>query len=61
MIDPKIAGRPYQVRAIRAVGAAFEEKQRDALLVMTTGSGKTRTTIALADLLQRSNWAKRIP
>ncbi|MEQ8737891.1 MAG: DEAD/DEAH box helicase family protein [Hoeflea sp.] len=33
---------------------------RKALLVMATGSGKTRTVIALSDLLMRANWAKRI-
>ncbi len=55
-----IAGRPYQVRAIKAVGDAFDRKQREALLVMATGSGKTRTTIALIDLLQKANWVKRV-
>jgi type I restriction enzyme R subunit len=55
-----IAGRPYQVRAVKAVGDAFDRKQREALLVMATGSGKTRTTIALVDLLQRANWVKRV-
>jgi type I restriction enzyme R subunit len=55
-----IAGRHYQVRAIRAVGDAFDRKQRQALLVMATGSGKTRTVIALADQLMKANWAKRI-
>ena len=55
-----IAGRPYQVRAIKAVGDAFDRKQREALLVMATGSGKTRTTIALVDLLQKASWVKRV-
>ena len=55
-----IAGRPYQVRAIKSVGDAFDRKQREALLVMATGSGKTRTTIALVDLLQKANWVKRV-
>ena len=55
-----IAGRPYQVRAIKAVGDAFDRKQREALLVMATGSGKTRTIIALVDLLQKANWVKRV-
>lgn len=59
-INSEIAGRPYQIRAIKAVGDAFERKQRDALLVMATGSGKTRTVIALVDLLQRCGWAKRV-
>ncbi|WP_427385126.1 DEAD/DEAH box helicase family protein [Janibacter sp. G56] len=55
-----IAGRSYQVRAIKAVGDAFDRKQREALLVMATGSGKTRTTIALVDLLQKASWVKRV-
>jgi type I restriction enzyme R subunit len=60
-IDSKIVGRFYQERAIRAIGEHFEhDKQRKALLVMATGSGKTRTVIAFADLLMRANWAKRV-
>ncbi|GAA2573795.1 DEAD/DEAH box helicase family protein [Microbacterium binotii] len=59
-VNTDIAGRPYQARAIKAVADAFDRKQREALLVMATGSGKTRTTIALVDLLQKSNWAKRV-
>jgi type I restriction enzyme R subunit len=59
-VNTDIAGRPYQVRAIKAVGDAFDRKQREALLVMATGSGKTRTTIALVDLLQKANWVKRV-
>ena len=60
-IDTKIVERFYQERAIRAIGEHFEhDKQRKALLVMATGSGKTRTVIALVDLLMRANWAKRV-
>ncbi|WP_030528558.1 DEAD/DEAH box helicase family protein [Phycicoccus jejuensis] len=58
--NTNIAGRPYQVQATKAVGVAFDRKQREALLVMATGSGKTRTTIALVDLLQKANWVKRV-
>ena len=59
-IDSGIVERPYQHRAIRAVDDAFDRKQRDALLVMATGSGKTRTVIALVDQLMRANWVKRV-
>jgi type I restriction enzyme R subunit len=60
-IDRAIVERFYQHRAIRRVAEAFErEKQRKALLVMATGSGKTRTVIALCDLLMRANWVKRV-
>lgn len=59
-------GRTYQERAIRAVCHRYEdgehggENQRKALLVMATGSGKTRVAIALSDVLMNANWAKRI-
>lgn len=60
-LDPDIAGRYYQQRAIRRVGEAFEKHvQRKALLVMATGSGKTRTVIALTDQLMRANRVKRV-
>ncbi|CAN7580600.1 DEAD/DEAH box helicase family protein [Mesorhizobium sp. LjNodule214] len=62
-LNTKIAGdkRPYQQRAIRAIAKAFEDEgERKALLVMATGSGKTRTVIALVDLLMRAGWLKRM-
>ncbi|MFV0633988.1 DEAD/DEAH box helicase family protein [Demequina sp.] len=59
-VSTDVAGRPYQVRAIKSVADVFDRKQRQALLVMATGSGKTRTTIALIDLLQKTNWVKRV-
>ena len=60
-IDAKIVERFYQTRAIRAIAEHFEQdRQRKALLVMATGSGKTRTVIALVDLLMRANWVKRV-
>ncbi len=60
-IDVDIVERYYQTRAIRRVGEVFEkDNQRKALLVMATGSGKTRTVIALIDQLMRANWCKRV-
>jgi len=59
-LSATIAERAYQQRAIRRVSDAFEKKERRALLVMATGSGKTRTVISLVDLMIRANWAKRI-
>ena len=59
--DGSIVERYYQRRAIRRIAETFEaQHQRKALLVMATGAGKTRTVIALADLLMRCNWAKRV-
>ena len=60
-IDPNIAGRWYQKGAIRAVCDTFDRKnRRKALLVMATGSGKTRTVIALCDVLLKHGWVKNI-
>ncbi len=59
-IDKRIVERHYQTRAIRAINDALEAKQRAALLVMATGSGKTRTAIALVDQLMRAGWVKRV-
>ncbi len=59
-IKEAIAGRYYQIRAIRSIATQFTEARRKALLVMATGTGKTRTAIALVDLLQRAGWAKRV-
>jgi type I restriction enzyme R subunit len=60
-INQTIVERYYQTRSIRRIGEAFERDQdRKALVVMATGAGKTRTVIALCDLLMRCNWAKRI-
>src|SRR5450756_2769653 len=51
----------YQTRAIRRIAESFErDNVRKALVVMATGAGKTRTVIALSDLLMRCNWAKRV-
>ncbi|MFK8186430.1 MAG: DEAD/DEAH box helicase family protein [Phormidesmis sp.] len=62
-INENIAGkgRPYQKEAIRRITDTFEhENRRKALLVMATGTGKTRTAIALIDLLKRANWVNRV-
>ena len=60
-ISTEIVERHYQTRAIRRITEAFErDHDRKTLLVMATGAGKTRTVIALSDLLMRCNWAKRV-
>jgi type I restriction enzyme R subunit len=60
-ISTAIVERFYQTRAIRRIGDAFEKHcERKALVVMATGAGKTRTVIALCDLLMRCNWVKRV-
>ncbi len=60
VIDSGIAGRHYQHHAIRAINDAFTAKQRQALLVMATGSGKTRTVIALVKQLMEAGWVKNV-
>lgn len=59
-VNKDIAGRYYQERAIRAIGESLTLKRREALLVMATGSGKTRTVIALVDELMKAGWVKRV-
>ena len=60
-VDKNIAGRYYQEGAIKAVCDSFGKKnRRKALLVMATGSGKTRTVIALCDVLLQHGWVKNI-
>lgn len=59
-LNAQIAGRPYQSEALRAVAETFHRRQRSALLVMATGTGKTRTAAALVDLLSKAGWVKRV-
>jgi type I restriction enzyme R subunit len=62
-LDTAIAGkgRAYQRLAIESVCEQFDvHKQRKSLLVMATGTGKTRTTIALVDILMRAGVAKNV-
>ncbi len=60
-IETQIVERFYQTRAVRRIAEAFErDRERKALVVMATGAGKTRTVIALCELLMRCNWAKRV-
>lgn len=67
-VNTDIVGRPYQLQAIQRVAEAMVTeknnhllgKNRKALLVMATGSGKTRTAAAIVDMMTKCNWAKRI-
>ncbi|PVD51930.1 restriction endonuclease subunit R [Terrimonas sp.] len=60
LINTNIAGRNYQIASIRAVMEAVEKRKRKFLLVMATGTGKTRTCIALVDALMRAGWVERV-
>lgn len=53
-VRDEIAGRYYQKRAVKELCEWLNKKHRRGLLVMATGTGKTRTAIALVDVLQRN-------
>ena len=60
-IKDEISNRYYQKEAVQSVCDAFGERnRRKALLVMATGSGKTRTVISIVDVLQRYGWVKNV-
>lgn len=58
--NPAIAGRMYQIEAVRRVVEKFAGKKRKALIVQATGTGKTRVAISLSDAMIRAGWAKRV-
>jgi len=59
-VNENIAGRHYQKTAVTAVCEHFNKKHRRALLVMATGTGKTRVSISMVELLMRNNWIKNV-
>ena len=59
-ITNNIANRPYQLEAVKKVCESFEQKHRRALVVMATGTGKTRTAISLVDVLTSKNWVQNV-
>ena len=59
-VDKRIAGRYYQEAAIKSVCEVFERNRRKALLVMATGSGKTRTVVGLVKVLLEHGWIKNV-
>lgn len=67
-VNPAICGRPYQIEAIQRIAENFVSekegrltaKARRSLLVMATGSGKTRTSAGIIDMMTKCNWAKRV-
>jgi GNAT superfamily N-acetyltransferase len=60
-INLEITDRPYQLEAMQRLCDAFEnKKKRKALLVMATGTGKTRVAMSLADVFMRTNQARKI-
>lgn len=59
-VNDKITNREYQLEAIKSVCEAFDEGHRKALLVMATGTGKTRTAISIVDVLSDKEWVKNV-
>ena len=59
-IDDNISSRPYQKMAITNLCEWLNKKHRRGLLVMATGTGKTRVSISLVDVLVRNNWVKNV-
>ena len=59
-IDDRITNREYQKRAIRSVCERLNNMHRRTLLVMATGTGKTRVSISLTDVLLRNEWVKNV-
>lgn len=59
-IKDEITNRDYQKMAIRAVCDHLNDMHRHGLIVMATGTGKTRVAISLSDVLLRSKWVKNI-
>ncbi len=59
-VDKGIAGRYYQEQAVKAICERLNQKQRRGLLVMATGTGMTRVSIAISDILLRNNWVEHI-
>jgi len=59
-INSSIVNRPYQHEAIRRLAEAFAANKRRALLVMATGTGKTRVSMAVIDVLLRARQAQNV-
>ncbi len=59
-IKSSIVDRDYQIEAIKRIFSGLSRNKRKFLLVMATGTGKTRTAVALIDVLKRAGWAERV-
>ena len=59
-INDEITNRPYQKIAVTNICEWLNSKHRSGLLVMATGTGKTRVAISIVDLLTRNNWIKTV-
>lgn len=60
VVNQDIAGRYYQIEAARAFCDDLMNSKRKGLLVMATGTGKTRTAASIVDILTSKNWVKNV-
>ena len=59
-IRDEITNRNYQKMAIRSICDHLNLMHRHGLIVMATGTGKTRVAISLCEVLLRNKWVKNI-
>lgn len=59
-VNVEIVNRDYQIETVKRVCERFQNKHRKALVVLATGTGKTRVAIAIAHLLREARWVRRI-
>ena len=59
-VNSRIVDRAFQIEAVKTVAERIELGYRRFLLVLATGTGKTRVAIALVDLLRRQKWTQRV-
>lgn len=59
-VNENITNRPYQLTAVKSIVEWLNQKHRRGLLVLATGTGKTRVSISLCDMLMRNNWVKNV-
>lgn len=60
VIQDRISGRPYQKMAVANVCERFNKNYRRSLLVMATGTGKTRVSISIVEVMMRNKWIKNV-
>lgn len=60
VVKENITNRSYQKMAVKSICEHFNKKNRRGLLVMATGTGKTRVSISLVDVLSRNGWVKNV-
>ncbi len=59
-INSAIIDRDYQIEAIKRIFGGLKKNKRKFLVVMATGTGKTRTAMGLIDVLMRAGWIQRV-